>query len=502
MLAQQTVATALRRRERAIAAGVMVLLVLLRSVVFVFWEQAHFDSDQAITGLMARHLSQHRAFPVFYYGQNYMLAVEAWLAAPLFAVAGASVATLKLPLLATNIAIALLLLRTIERQTGLRPFLAVLPTLFFVLPPPGTAARLVEANGGNVEPTLYIILLWLTRARPGWGGLILGVGFLQREFTIYGFIALLIVEAFDGSLFTKDGVRRRLVMLRTAAEVWLVVQWVKQFSSAAGPGTSLANVFHPRDNLSELASRVCIDPATALRGMAKLATEHWPVLFGTRVTPLADFGIDSRVREGMPGSWVFLLAAILLAVIVVSARLIRDRQWRPEYTFCSYLVLVASLSAAGYVAGRCGELGFGTVRYDLLSLIGAVGLGAWFLSTRPSKILTRVWVVCLAAWLSVSALAHARLLAEYLGGPPIGAKQLVVRNLRAQGVQYAVSDYWIAYAVTFMTDEQVIVASEDFVRIPAYQDIVAEHADKAVRISRSACVGGRTVTPGLYLCPR
>jgi hypothetical protein len=291
-------------------------------------------------------------------------------------------------------------------------------------------------------------------------------------------------------------------MLRTAAEVWLVVQWVKQFSSAAGPGTSLANVFHSRDNLSELASRVCIDPATTVRGIAKLATEHWPVLFGTRVMPLADFGIDSRVREGLPGSWVFLLAAILIPVLVVGARLIRDRRWRPEYTFCSYLVLVASLSAAGYVAGRCGELGFGTMRYDLLSLIGASGLGAWFLSTRPSRSLTTVWAVCLAVWLSVSGLAHARLLAEYLGGPPTGAKQLVVRNLRAQGVHYAVSDYWIAYAVTFLTDEQVIVASEDFVRIAAYQDIVASHADQAVRISRTACVGGRTVMPGLYLCPR
>src|SRR4026209_3013524 len=133
MPAEQTVATALTRRERAIAAGVVVLLVLLPAVVFVFWEQAHFDSDQAIAGLMARLLSQLRAFPVFYYGQNYMLAVEAWLAAPLFALAGASVTTLKLPLLAINIAIALLLLRAIERETGVRPFLAVLPTLFFVL---------------------------------------------------------------------------------------------------------------------------------------------------------------------------------------------------------------------------------------------------------------------------------------------------------------------------------------------------------------------------------
>ena len=236
--------------------------------------------------------------------------------------------------------------------------------------------------------------------------------------------------------------------------------------------------------------------------MAKLATEHWPVLFGTRVMPLADFGIDSRGHEGLTGSWVFLVAAILLPVIVVGARLVRDRRWRPEYTFCSYLVLVASLSAAGYVAGRCGELGFGTMRYDLLSLVGAVGLGAWFLSTRPSRFLTAAWAVCLAACLSVSGVAHARLLAEYVSEPPIGAKQLVVRNLRAQGVRYAVSDYWIAYAVTFMTDEQVIVASEDFVRIPAYQEIVAQQGDKAVRISRNACVGGRTVTPGLYLCPR
>src|SRR6476620_5978720 len=143
MRAQQTVATALTRRERASTAGVVVLLVLLRSVVFVFWEQAHFDSDQAITGLMARHLSELRAFPVFYYGQNYMLAVEAWLAAPVFAVAGASVTALRLPLLAINIAIALLLLRGLVRETGLRPALAVVPTLLFALAAPGITARLL-----------------------------------------------------------------------------------------------------------------------------------------------------------------------------------------------------------------------------------------------------------------------------------------------------------------------------------------------------------------------
>ena len=77
--------SALPNREHWIAAAVLVLLVVLRSIVFVFWEQSFFDSDQAITGLMAKHLIESRAFPVFYYGQNYMLGVEAYLAAPVFA---------------------------------------------------------------------------------------------------------------------------------------------------------------------------------------------------------------------------------------------------------------------------------------------------------------------------------------------------------------------------------------------------------------------------------
>jgi hypothetical protein len=57
--------TALPNRERWIAAAVLVLLVVLRSIVFGFWEQSFFDSDQAITRLMAKHLIEGRAFPVF-----------------------------------------------------------------------------------------------------------------------------------------------------------------------------------------------------------------------------------------------------------------------------------------------------------------------------------------------------------------------------------------------------------------------------------------------------
>jgi len=41
-------------------------LIVLRSVVFLQYEQADFDADQAIVGLMAKHLSEGRAWPLFF----------------------------------------------------------------------------------------------------------------------------------------------------------------------------------------------------------------------------------------------------------------------------------------------------------------------------------------------------------------------------------------------------------------------------------------------------
>src|SRR5262249_35901558 len=41
---------------------------------------------------------------------------------------------------------------------------------------------------------------------------------------------------------------------------------------------------------------------------------------------------------------------------------------------CAYLIVVATLSVAGYLVGRCGLIDFYTMRYELLSPLGAAGL--------------------------------------------------------------------------------------------------------------------------------
>lgn len=486
-------------REYRILLSALLLLVLFRAGIFVFWGRSHFDADQAITGLMAMHLAEGRAFPIFYYGQNYMLAVEAWLAAPVFLLAGASVTTLKLPLLGMNLAIVWLLFRGLVHDAGLRPAVAAVPALFFALPSAGVSARLVEAMGGNVEPFLWVLLIWALRERPKWCGFVLGVGFLNREFTLYGLFALLALEMLEGRLFTWPGIRRRLLMLRTAAVVWVVVQWARQYGSAAGPGTSISVIHQQRDQIVELSNRICLDLSTAASGFYRVATEHWPVLFGTAARPLSDFSVVAGVSQGLPGS-AGLLAVLAIAAVVGILRGVWRKAERPPSNFCGYLMLTALASVAGYAVGRCANIDFFYMRYEMLSILGMAGLGAWFLQQEPSRIARRTWLGLALVWFGITAVPHVRLYAEYLTAPPRDIRQYIIDNLEARGTRYALADYWIAYPLTFLTDEEIIVASTDFTRVLEYDRIVQEHRGEAVLISRSPCPGGIRILDGVYLC--
>ena len=70
--------------------GVILLCALLLRVLLLRADVVVFDSDEAVVGLMARHILQG-ARPVFFYGQAYMGSLDAWLVAGLFALFGPSV---------------------------------------------------------------------------------------------------------------------------------------------------------------------------------------------------------------------------------------------------------------------------------------------------------------------------------------------------------------------------------------------------------------------------
>jgi hypothetical protein len=488
------------RRERWIVLAIACLVVVARSAVFVFRPESYFDADQAIVGLMAKHLSELRAFPVFLYGQTYMLGVEAWLAAPLFAVVGVSATALKMPLLIMNGAIAALLLRAFERDMGLRPAVAAIAALPFILPGAGLTAAFLDASGGTLEPLLYVLLLWVTRRRPLLCGAVFGVGFLNREFTVYGLAALGCLAALDRDLFTRAGAGRFGRVVGVGAAIWLSVQGLKHLSSASGPGTSVADTFTASNNLVELAGRVCVSPASAVAGAGRLISIHWPAILGTQPMPLARFAIESYVWQGLPwSSW--LPAAFVVLSIAGIALAARSRAQAAPLRFGQYLVLAGMFSAAGYVFGRCGEVNLLSMRYDLLSVLGIVGLGGWFLAARAPAALRVAWTMVLAAWMAIAAVPHVRLAAEYATNPPVPPKVEVIRVLEAEGIRYGTADYWLAYYIDFMTNERIVIASTSPQRILMYNAIVAEHSAEAVRLARKPCDGGTHLAAGVYRCP-
>ena len=91
------------------AVSIAILALILRSWFFLAFDEAYFDSDQAIVGLMAKHITEGRSWPLFFYGQEYMLAVEAWVMAPVFLVLGPSVFALHLTMALLNAAAGALL---------------------------------------------------------------------------------------------------------------------------------------------------------------------------------------------------------------------------------------------------------------------------------------------------------------------------------------------------------------------------------------------------------
>ena len=77
------------------AAAIIALAVLLRIVLTLqAWPQT--NADEGTMGVIALHIAYRGERPIFFYGQNYMGVLEAYLAAAVFHLFGASVFTLRL----------------------------------------------------------------------------------------------------------------------------------------------------------------------------------------------------------------------------------------------------------------------------------------------------------------------------------------------------------------------------------------------------------------------
>jgi len=473
--------------ELRYALIVGALLVIARSLVFAVYEQALFDSDQAILGLMAKHLSEGRAFPLFVYGQPYLLGVESWMAVPFFWVAGATVASLRASLIAWNLAVVFLLIIGLHRDGGLRPALALIASLFIVLPPPDTVADLVGAGGGNIEPLLFVLVLWFVRNRPFWFGSVLAVGFLNREFVIYAVPVLAAGQWWSGTLFRMETFRAWVFSLVAFLAIWQGVQALVPYSSGMGPGTNGALVTATQSQIENLSQRAQFD----VRGLAartmNVMTTGVGGLLGGRKNSSAPLGRN----------WV----GVVLGVVLILALIRLGMIWRevlrpPRAPFAWYLLGVGLVAVAAYAIARPDD--DPVRRYMLLSLFIPVGLTALWLNSEKQPRGRQAVIAIVLAWAMVSGFDNGSMFYRFASGQVPDPMGEIVSALEARGVPVAEAPYWRAYKLTFLTGERIKVASTDVVRIAEYQTL-AKNAPALVRLQETACEGGQRVA-GWYLC--
>lgn len=133
----------------------IVFAVLLRIILAVQgWTST--NSDEAIMNLAALHISQGRDFPVFFYGQYYLGALEAYIGALLFRVFAPSVLVMRLEMVAFYAAFLVAIYALVWRLYT-RNF-ALIVLALFALGSPRVLALQGEATGYPELPLLATLL--------------------------------------------------------------------------------------------------------------------------------------------------------------------------------------------------------------------------------------------------------------------------------------------------------------------------------------------------------
>lgn len=126
-----------------VVAGVVLRLDFMRASGFVI------DSDEAIVGLMAKHILEGTSLPVFYYGQHYMGSLEPLCVAVAFAIFGVSSFVLQLVPLLFSALLIVIMYRLGKEVAG--PVVGRVAALLCAFPPASLVVWSFKARGGFIE---------------------------------------------------------------------------------------------------------------------------------------------------------------------------------------------------------------------------------------------------------------------------------------------------------------------------------------------------------------
>ncbi|MBQ1021975.1 hypothetical protein KBX71_29445 [Micromonospora sp. D93] len=483
--------------------GWLTGLAVLAGVGYRLWLLLHAapptNSDEATMGLAALHIARGEGFPVWFYGQQYMGTLEAYLAAPVFAVAGGpSLLGLRLPTLALYALFLLLTRRLTLRLTGDRWFGLLVVALLALgsdrivknqliagggypeMNAAAAALALLAVNLATVRPERRSAHTW----RPGWR--------LARWAT-WGFLAGLMLWV-DPLVLPYVAAIGAVLVGFCRRELWGATGALLGAAAALGAAPLLLHSLLTGRN--PLHAVLAAGGANASAGWAERL--HGGLVLG----PSLGMGFCSPGRCATWQLWWALVLPVLLVLAGVAAwRALRTPDPGPVVSGAVSprvgaairlaLVLAAVATLGAYtVSSSAGLTPVESSRYlsclliSLPALLWPVWTVAWHGLGRSGtdrrglgSALTRsVAVVALAATLGTAAHATWRAADTVPATRAAEARHSeLVSTLRQLGVRHVRAGYWTCNRLTFASAEQVVCAVVDdtlrpgFDRYPAYR---------------------------------
>ncbi len=506
-------------RYEVVAAALIILAVAARfAIIALGWPEN--DSDEGTMGLMAIHIASSGAGPIFFYGQHYMGALEAYLGAMSFRAFGVSIVSLRLgPLLlyaiflvSTYLLAALLYNRRV----------ALISTALLSLGTDEMLFRQLEAAGGYAETLAFgslclLLAAWLSLSRElsgslpdesattrtggafppqwrrwaayaGWG-ISAGVG-LWSDVLVLPFVVAsfgLLVVCCRRELRSRGGL---LLMFGVVVGAWPLIV----YNLSAAPGQDSLSVFLQLDAagsaqrslvglLSQAAGTLLVS-LPAICGANPLCSvtpsTAWPLTAQSSAHTLACTGVHAAWGLG----WLALgIVAALGAFRTLRRRVHRSPtgSWRTLHVepagerrrvvlaAARLVVLVGvGLSLATYLLSPTAAMfPWQNARYLLGLLIAtpviispllgyAPPLRLWQRLRPRASIIGRYATIAVVGAVLVAGMTQVFVIVAPVAQAHDRVSRDVIAHLESDGMTRIYTDYWTCDRVAFQSDEHIV----------------------------------------------
>ncbi len=441
-----------------------LLLLLGAGIRLLYLVYPYMDADQAINGLMARHVLLGE-FPIFFYGQEYCGSIEAYLVSTVFFLFGSSRFTLGLTVALLSLFLIFFIYRLtallLDRKTALvAALLTAFPSYYFVF-------HSVLARSAYMESPVLGVLLFISAGhllyaqdrhpvQYLWLGLLGGLGLWTHFLFVFYLTPVGLLLLLKEKVFWRDP--RVLGYLSAGLLLGGLPLWVY-------------NTIHPLATWVQLQHSPIHEPFTD--SLMAFFSIRLPELLGLR---------DSLTNHYLipylsPATYGFLLAGFLYLVAIRIQWFVQGVRKEEEsgqgldllLIFIFTYPLIFSLS--GFAANH-------TTRYlvPLYPALPILWAALFFHSQR--KIPTLSWLLLLVVlWGNGYGLYRWCLVFDPVKAHSYLQKRMDERSLfaflQSRGLREVyVTDYWKAVPLTFDAEEKIIFAQPYHDRFPFFTRLV------------------------------